>query len=189
MSHLVIKLTVLTAFTMALVTVPSARPALAAGGDSPAPPAATDTTKKKHREKEKDKTGQKNSSADDPAFINGYRAAYATIYDRGDYAAAIEQLKALGHDDRADVANLIGYSYRKLGNYQVSQVWYERALHADPNHVRTWQYYGLWQLEQGNRDQAQYHLNRIGAICGTDCAEYKSLAAALEKPAGTGLVY
>ena len=74
---------------------------------------------------------------------------------------AIDQLKALGQDDRADVANLIGYSYRKLGNYQLSQAWYERALKADPDHVRTWQYYGLWQLEQGNRDQAQYHLGRI----------------------------
>jgi len=44
----------------------------------------------------------------------------------------------------------------------------------------TWQYYGLWQIEQGNRDQAQYHLSRIAAICGTDCEEYRSLAAALE---------
>ena len=76
---------------------------------------------------------------------------------------AIDQLKALGHDDIAAVANLIGYSYRKLGDYKVSQIWYERALKADPNHVKTWQYYGLWQLEQGNRDQAQYHLNRIAA--------------------------
>jgi len=25
------------------------------------------------------------------------------------------------------VANLIGYSYRKLGDYKLSQVWYERA--------------------------------------------------------------
>jgi tetratricopeptide (TPR) repeat protein len=104
-------------------------------------------------------------------------------------ASAIEQLKALGQDDRADVANLIGYSYRKLGDYKVSQVWYERALQADPNHVRTWQYYGLWQLEQGNREQAQYHLGRIQQICGTDCAEYKSLALALNQPTGTGLVY
>jgi tetratricopeptide (TPR) repeat protein len=52
------------------------------------------------------------------------------------------------------VGNLIGYSYRKLGNSKFSQVWYERALKADPNHVLTWQYYGLWQIEQGNRDQA-----------------------------------
>jgi len=112
-----------------------------------------------------------------------------TIYDRHDYAGAIEQLKALGQDDRPNVANLIGYSYRKLSDYKLSQVWYERALKADPNHVLTWQYYGLWQIEQGNRDQAQYHLSRIAAICGTDCEEYRSLAAALEKPHGTGLVY
>ena len=131
----------------------------------------------------------KQSAFEDPAFAKGYREAYATIYDRNDYAAAIEQLRALGHDDHPNVANLVGYSYRKLGDYKLSQVWYERALKSDPNHVLTWQYYGLWQIEQGNRDQAQYHLSRIAAICGTDCAEYRSLAAALEKPPGTGLVY
>jgi tetratricopeptide (TPR) repeat protein len=76
----------------------------------------------------------------------------------------------------------------RLGDYRLSQVWYERALKADPNHVLTWQYYGLWQIEQGNRDQARYHLSRIAAICGTDCEE-RSLADALEKPPGTGLVY
>ena len=120
---------------------------------------------------------------DDPAFAKGYREAYATIYDRNEYAAAIEQLRALGHDDHPNVANLVGYSYRKLGDYKLAQVWYERALKADPNHVLTWQYYGLWQIEQGNRDQALYHLSRIAAICGTDCEEYRSLAAALRKTA------
>jgi len=74
--------------------------------------------------------------------------AYDTVYARDDYAAAIAQLKSLGHDDHPNVANLIGYSYRKLGDYEQSQVWYERALKADPNHVLTWQYYGLWQLER-----------------------------------------
>ncbi len=103
--------------------------------------------------------------------------------------SAIEQLKALHRDDSAPVANLIGYSYRKLGDYKVSQIWYERALKADPSHVKTWQYYGLWQVEQGNRDQAQYHLSRIAALAGTGSEEYRSLAAALEKAPGTGLVY
>src|SRR5262249_7394658 len=98
-------------------------------------------------------------------------------------------LRALGHDDYANVANLIGYSYRKLGDYEQSQVWYERALKSDPNHVLTWQYYGLWQIEQGNRDQAMYHLQRIASICGTDCSEYRSLASALAQPPGTSLVY
>ena len=131
----------------------------------------------------------KQSLFDDPAFAKGYREAYASIYDRNEYAAAIERLKALGQDDHPNVANLIGYSYRKLGDYKLSQIWYERALKADPNHVLTWQYYGLWQIEQGNRDQALYHLSRIAVICGTDCAEYRSLATALEKSPGTGLVY
>jgi tetratricopeptide (TPR) repeat protein len=126
---------------------------------------------------------------DPPPSDSSYRAAYAAIYDRGEYASAIEQLKALHRDDSAAVANLIGYSYRKLGDYKVSQIWYERALKADPDHVKTWQYYGLWQVEQGNRDQAQYHLNRIAALAGTGSEEYRSLAAALEKPPGTGLVY
>ena len=144
----------------------------------------TTTTKSTHKSKK-----NKQSFLDDPAFIQGYRAAYATIYERNDYASAIAQLKALGHDDFANVANLIGYSYRKLGDYRLSQVWYERALKSDPNHVLTWQYYGLWQIEQGNRDQAQYHLARIEQICGTSCEEYRSLAAALEQPPGTGLVY
>jgi tetratricopeptide (TPR) repeat protein len=135
------------------------------------------------------KKATKQSAFEDPALAKGYREAYATIYDRNEYAAAIEQLRALGHDDHPNVANLIGYSYRKLGDYKLSQVWYERALKADPNHVLTWQYYGLWQIEQGNRDQALYHLSRIAAICGSDCEEFRSLAAALEKPPGTGLVY
>src|SRR5207253_11429929 len=160
------RLLTLAMFAFALVAAPLLSTAYAAGGDNPSPP-ASDSSKDK-------KKGDKSSSIDDPKFLAGYRTAYATIYDRNDYAAAIEQLKALGHADRADVANLIGYSYRKLGDYRLSQVWYERALKSDPNHVLTWQYYGLWQIEQGNREQAQYHLSRIAAICGTDCEHYRS---------------
>jgi tetratricopeptide (TPR) repeat protein len=188
----VARLVTLAMFLTALVVAPPLIPAFAAGGGGggggggdPLPPPASDTksTAPKHKKK------TKQSGFDDPSFAKGYRVAYATIYDRNDYTGAIEQLKALGRDDHPNVANLIGYSYRKLGDYRLSQIWYERALKVDPNHVLTWQYYGLWQIEQGNRDQAQYHLSRIAAICGTDCAEYRSLAAALEKPPGTGLVY
>jgi tetratricopeptide (TPR) repeat protein len=175
--------------------VPSARAAGGGGGGPPGedimrptPPASKPPpqVRSSHRGK---KAADKQSLFDDPAFAKDYRDAYATIYERHDYTGAIEQLRALGHDDFANVANLIGYSYRKLGDYRNSQVWYERALKSDPNHVLTWNYYGLWQIEQGNRDQAQYHLSRIAAICGTDCEEYRTLAAALEQPSGTALVY
>ena len=166
--------------SMALIAAPVITTAYAASDDNPSPPASTKKGKKK---------SEASPSQEYAKFADGYRAAYATIYDRHDYAAAIDKLRALGHDDNAAVANLIGYSYRKLGDYKVSQIWYERALKADPNHVKTWQYYGLWQVEQGNRDQAQYHLNKIAQLVGTNSEEYRSLAAALEQPPGTGLVY
>jgi tetratricopeptide (TPR) repeat protein len=179
-----IKFLMLGMVSMALASAPVIK-AYASGDDNPSSPASSDTSKKAKKTKKNDKS----SSLTDPRFEAGYHTAYATIYDRHDYAAAIDQLKALGHDENAAVANLIGYSYRKLGDYKVSQIWYERALQADPNHVKTWQYYGLWQLEQGNREQAEYHLNKIASLAGTDSAEYRSLAAALEKAPGTGLVY
>jgi tetratricopeptide (TPR) repeat protein len=178
MSRYAVRLMVFAVLSMLLAMAPASGPACA-GGDPPAsdPPPAP----------KKKKGGA--AYLEDPALVQGYRAAYATIYDRNDYATAIDRLRTLGHDDNAAVANLIGYSYRKLGNYRLSQAWYERALKADPNHVKTWQYYGLWQIEQGNREQAQYHLDRIASICGTTCEEYRSLAAALEQQPGTGLVY
>ncbi len=147
MSKFVIRLLTLAMFSMALVAAPLVTKAYAAPDNDAPPPSSSKKAKKK--------TSEVTPSIEDAAFAKGYRAAYATIYDRNEYAAAIEQLKALGHDDSAAVANLIGYSYRKLGDYKVSQIWYERALKADPNHVKTWQYYGLWQVEQGNRDQAR----------------------------------
>jgi len=181
MSKFAIRLLTLAMFAMAVLAAPLITKAYAAP-DNDAPPPSTTKSKKK-------KTSEVRPSIEDAAFAKGYRAAYATIYDRNDYASAIDQLKALGQDDIAAVANLIGYSYRKLGDYKVSQIWYERALKADPGHVKTWQYYGLWQVEQGNRDQAQYHLNKIAQLTGTASEEYRSLAEALEKPPGTGLVY
>jgi tetratricopeptide (TPR) repeat protein len=187
MGKFAIRLMTLAIFSLALLATPIFMSIGMAGGDppssSPPPP------ENKPAPKAKKKTSEVTPVIQDAAFVRGYREAYETIYDRNDYTSAIAQLKALGRDDNAAVANLIGYSYRKLGDYQVSQVWYERALKADPDHVKTWQYYGLWQVEQGNRDQAQYHLSRLAALVGTDSEEYRSLAAALEKPSGVGLVY
>jgi tetratricopeptide (TPR) repeat protein len=161
-----------------------ASPAQAAGSETPSPPPSSDS--KATSTKQKKTKPQPQANLDSEEFLAGYRAAYATIYERNDYRAAIAGLKALGADDRADVANLIGYSYRKLGDYQLAQQWYERALRADPTHVKTWQYYGLWQVEQGHADQARVHLARIEQLCGTTCPEYRSLAAAIDGKAPAG---
>lgn len=178
----------IAALSAALLLVPSLKSALAAGTDTPAPPPLASDAKQASPNGSKGnlkadgkskKPSDKRSDVGDPQFLNDYRVAYTMIYKKSDYAAAIPLLEALGRNDLADVANLIGYSYRKLGNAQLASLWYERALKADANHVRTWQYYGLWQIEQGNREQAKYHLGKIEGLCGKGCPEYRSLAAAL----------
>src|SRR6202051_3297201 len=102
MSRFAIRLLMLAMFSMALIAVPLLTPAHAAGDENPSPPASG--TKKEKKDK--------SSSIDDGKFVSGYRAAYAASYDRTDYADAIGQLKALGHDDNASVATLSRHSYR-----------------------------------------------------------------------------
>jgi Flp pilus assembly protein TadD len=119
-------------------------------------------------------------------FIEGYRHAYDLIYRQQNYADAITALRALERDEHPDVANLIGFASRKLGRTEDAKLWYETALAADPRHTRTWQYYGMWHLERGDRAKAEEHLKTIEAICGTACDDYTSLKLAL---ASNGLTY
>ncbi len=156
-------------------------PDIAAAADEPSPtppPQTNQQTPPKNKTQTKKPKKDKSSSAED--FLAGYHAAYALIYDKGDYVAGIAALRALGYDDNADVATLIGYASRKLGRYDDAKVWYERALAADPNHAVTWSYYGMWQAEQGNLLKAEDDLEQVRLICGTDCHAYKMLKAAID---------
>jgi tetratricopeptide (TPR) repeat protein len=142
---------------------------------SPNPPSSSSQPKgtKDAKKKKEDKKSEQD-------FREGYRKAYAMV-QAGQYAEAFAAFKALNEDDHPDVANYLGYTARKLGQYDLSKVWYERALAADPKHVRTWQYYGMWHVEQGNRLKAQDFLEKIEAICGnTTCKEYQDLKGGME---------
>ena len=108
MSKFAIRLLTLAMRSLTLVAAPVVTVVYAAPDNDPPPPA-----------KKKKQSSEVRPSTQESAFATGYRAAYAAIYDRHDYAPAIEQLKALGRDDSAAVANLIGYSYRQLGDYKV----------------------------------------------------------------------
>src|SRR5262245_17760090 len=103
----------LTVLSVGVIATAPTIPAFAAGGGGggggggppgedimrpSAPPSNTKSpaaTRSSHRAKKSDKQ----SFLNDPAFIRGYRTAYETIYGRNNYASAIDQLKALGHDD------------------------------------------------------------------------------------------
>jgi tetratricopeptide (TPR) repeat protein len=146
------------------------------------PPAPSDDSGKKKSKKKKDSNviEQQQKQEADAKFLRDYRAAREMIL-AGDYKGGIAAMHALGHDEHPDVANYIGYAYRKMGDYKDSQIWYEAALKADPNHVRTWSYYGMWQMEQGNRLKALDDLQKVKLICGnTSCEEYKELKAVID---------
>jgi len=125
------------------------------GGDRRRPPlrvrTADDPWRPDHTEEEKDKQ----SGLVDPAFAQGYRTAYATIYDRKRICRRHRPAKGAGPRRSSERGNLIGYSYRKLGDYKLAQAWYERALKADPNHVLTCSITACGRSSRANRDQAQ----------------------------------
>ena len=148
--------------------------------NSPSPPQSSQPSSGSSTSKQKTKKpkNQNNSSLED--FYSGWHKAYALVYDQGDYAGGIAALRAMGYDDNADVATLIGYASRKLGRYDDAKIWYERALAADPDHAVTWSYYGMWQAEQGNILKAKDDLEKVRLICGTDCRAYRMLKDAID---------
>lgn len=194
MTRFIQRLDILAAAT--IVAMALSGTAYAAAVDEPAQPVTAPADKKPDAKSEtKPDAKPTDSKAEDskPAdskptpdkksereFRDGYKQAYELIYKQGDYAGGITVLRTLGHDDHPDVANLIGFSSRKLGRSDDAKIWYEKALASDPKHTRTWQYYGMWHLEQGNRLKAEEHLQTIAAICGQGCDDYTSLKGALE---------
>jgi tetratricopeptide (TPR) repeat protein len=162
-----------------LVTAVSIKPVAvyAMGTDNPPP---TDDGKKKKKKDGNSAIEQQEQKLAQEKFLRDYRTAREQIL-AGDYKAGIAAMHALGHDEHPDVANYIGYANRKMGNYEQSKIWYEAALKADPNHTRTWSYYGMWQMEQGNRLKAEDYLAKVKLLCGTaDCKEYFELKAVID---------
>ena len=175
------KTSMLTAVILAAAISGAPQLAAAMGGASPS---STEGSSQKPPSKPSGKSDvkknkkDKSSSAKD--FIDGYHAAYALIYDKDDYQGGITALRALEHDNNADVATLLGYASRKLGRYDDAKYWYDKALAADPKHALTWSYYGMWHAEQGNLLKAKDDLEQVRLICGTECKEYVALKEVID---------
>jgi tetratricopeptide (TPR) repeat protein len=163
------------AVALALAASPSLVFAVDSQTPSSQPAAKSGTASKKAAKKKAPK--QKKS---EQQFIDGYKAAHAMIYQQHDYVGGMAALRALHRDDHPDVANLLGFTSRKLGHYGDAKVWYEKALAANPGHTLTWSYYGMWHAEQGNFLKARDHLAKIASLCGTECREYVMLKEVIE---------
>ena len=95
----------------------------------------------------------------------------------GDYPAAIEFLiKASAADpDSPDSHNLLGYSFRKMGNVEKAFEHYREALRIDPKHRGANEYIGELYLETNDLAKAEKHLLRLGKVCAYSCPEYDDL--------------
>src|SRR5207253_10625703 len=97
----------------------SSRAALAAG--EPDPPVRNPPVPQQNQKSTpsgtKDSAKKKNQQKSEQEFRDGYRAAYALV-QAGQYQAAFAAFKALESDDTPDVANYLGYTARKLGDYE-----------------------------------------------------------------------
>ena len=79
----------------------------------------------------------------------------------------------------ADAYNLLGYSFRNLGNSKRAMSAYNRALKLDPQHTGALEYQGVLFVMLGDLDKANANLAKIKTICGTGCEEYGDLAEAI----------
>jgi len=105
-----------------------------------------------------------------------------TAIEKKDYTGAIEYLKkALDEEDKnADALNYMGYSYRKLGNYDRAIKFYLAALDVNPRHKGANEYIGEAYLELKQPAKAKTYLDQLAKICGPNCEEYRDLKAAFD---------
>lgn len=96
----------------------------------------------------------------------------------GRYKEALTALGAVRQPDSMTYT-MIGYSWRKMGNFKSAQSYYYRALALDPNNVNTHEYLGEAFAERGRMDLAKIELAKVAAIAGTKSEQYHDLSRAI----------
>ena len=104
------------------------------------------------------------------------------VIEQGDFNAALEALNVLHQEDPddPDVLNLLGYSYRKLGDVDSALRNYQAALNLDPKHKGANEYLGELYLETGQLSKAEERLAVLDRACFFGCEQYTDLKEAIE---------
>jgi tetratricopeptide (TPR) repeat protein len=97
----------------------------------------------------------------------------------GRYHQALTTLDAVRHPDSMTFT-MIGYSWRKLGDFGRAQAFYGKALALDPNNVNTHEYLGEAYVEQGRLALAKAELTAVARISGTASEQYGDLSRAID---------
>ena len=122
-----------------------------------------------------------------PDQINSlYELAEKHIYNKK-YDKSLKLLKKLTKREdlgtrRADIYNLLGFSYRKLENPELDKSFaaYMMALEIDPEHAGAHEYLGELYLMRDQKNQAMRMLSKLENLVGKNAEEYKDLLQAIE---------
>ena len=106
----------------------------------------------------------------DPDYLAGKKAL-----ESQDWKKAIDLLsKAMQvTSNNSEAHNLLGYAYRKTGNFDASFVQYNQALKLDPTNKHAHEYIGEAYLLTDDLPKAEQHLADLQRICSPiPCEEY-----------------
>jgi Flp pilus assembly protein TadD len=102
-----------------------------------------------------------------------------------DFAAALRELRQYeGRLDHADLYNLLGFAYRKTGDFARAEVNYALALQRDPRHLGALEYQGQLFVETGRMAQARQNLVLLTTLCPGGCEELDDLREAIAGKGG-----
>ena len=123
-------------------------------------------------------TPNDNSSNSDSDFGRGQQSASI-----GDWQEAIAYFKkAVAADAKnAEAYNLMGYSYRRMGEADPAFEAYAKALDLDPRHRGANEYLGQTYLLVGDIAMAQAQLAILKDLCGNQCKETVKLRRAIKR--------
>lgn len=123
-----------------------------------------------------DRGGRDEEAKASPSLAAGRKAVNAK-----DFTGAIQQLtKAAAETPKdADVQNLLGYSYRNLGQFDKAMEHYRVALQLDPRHRGAHEYLGELYLKMDQPAEAEKQLSALSSACLFGCEEYTDLKKAI----------
>ena len=76
-----------------------------------------------------------------------------------------------------DTLNLLGFSHRKIGDYDNAEIYYSMGLEIDPKHVGINEYMGELFVATNRMDEAK---KRLAAIEDCNCKEYNELKKVID---------
>jgi tetratricopeptide (TPR) repeat protein len=126
--------------------------------------------------------GSSSSSTRTAAQPSSYDQGVQAV-EAGDYQRALGLMEQVvrSEPDNADAWNYVGFSNRKLDQFDQALAAYQKALAIDPEHRGANEYLGELYLQMGEVDKARERLDQLDRSCTFGCEEYDDLKEAIER--------